>query len=318
MKWFILEKFKKEGTLLTSLAILILGNTVNPFLLFPDSTDIIIRNCITDASLTSVHYFVAGKAVLYDAGLTGPVPPGSSFRFRVPCRYINRVIIGTDLRGNYRRVGVAPSPSGDTLSISRADKEFGGFFDVILGSRPFVIKSVLPVPITALYILDDSLHTGSLIGSNPLMTDETLFLWMDRDSITIAAMDVEGNLSESIPLARSERDSLFTIGIASFLGDTGQQTPGSIWIINALNGEVIKEIEIYPLTGEPFFIDLSASPLQLWQGVSVPFSGDLEYIVGIDGCNRTFSVDSTDPSTGAFIIDWWHLDFDFDFPERRR
>lgn len=295
-----------------------LAAALNPLGLFPDSTNLVVHNAISDASITSVHYLAAGTAVLIDAGLTGPVPPGSSFQFRVPCRYINRVIIGTDVRGNYRRVGVAPSPSGDTLSISRADKEFGGFFDVILGSRPFVIKSTLPVPITALYILDDSLHTGSLIGSNPLMTDETLFLWMDSDSIAITAMDVEGNLSERIPLARSERDSLFTIGIASFLGDTGQQTPGSIWIINALNGEVIKEIEMYPLTGEPFFIDLSATPLQLWQGVSVPFSGDLEYIVGIDGCNRTFSVDSTDPSTGAFIIDWWHLDFDFDFPERRR
>jgi len=298
--------------------LLVFMAVLNPLGLFPDSTDIVIHNQIDDAAITSVHYLVAGSAMLINGGLRNPVPPGSNAVLRVPCRYITRLIIGTDLRGNYRRVEVAPSPTGDTLSISRADKEFGGFFDVVLGSRSFAIRSTLPVPISSIFIQNDSLITESIIGPNPLMTDEMLFLWLDRDSIIITAMDVEGNLSENISMIRSERDSLFTIGINAFLGDTGQKAPGTIWIVNALNGEVIREIEVYPRIEEPFFLDLSATPLHLWQSVTIPFTGEVDYIVGIDSRNRTFSMESPDPATGAFIIDWWHLDFDFNFPERRR
>lgn len=300
----------------TSLAILILGNTVNPFLLFPDSTDVIIRNEITDASITSVFYFAAGSSTLTDAGLQIPIPPGDSEILTFPCRYINRVIFKTDSKGNYRRVAYSPAPYSDTLSISRADKEFGDFFDVILGTRPFVVRSTVPVPLASIFIRNDNSNTESIIGLNPLMTDEMVFLWVDDDTMTIAAVDIEGNISEDITLARDDRDSINIIGVNAFLGET-EPVHGNIWIINALNGESIAGLEIYPVFGEPVFLDLSSTPLQLWQGVTVPFTGEIDFIVGIDSHNRTYSITSPDSSTGAFIIDWWHLDFDFDFPERR-
>mgnify|MGYP000903578534 FL=1 len=299
--------------------LLIVFAAMNPLRLFPDSTEVTIRNGITDASITSVFYLAAGSATLADAGLGNPVPPGEEAVLTFPCRYINRVIVETDARGNYRRVGFAPSPAGDTLSISRADREFGGVFDVVLGSRPFPVRSALPVPITGVHILDDGLPTGSVIGTNPLMTDETLFLWMDCDSIAITAVDVEGNHSRPVPLANpGGGDTLFTIGVADFLDDPGERAAGALRVISALNGETVTAIEVHPVTGGPLFVDLSAAPLRLWRGVSIPFPGEVGYVVGIDGSGRTFSVDESDPATGAFIIDWWHLDFDFDFPERRR
>lgn len=292
--------------------------TLNPLNLFPDSTDIVVRNEITDASITRVHYLLAGGNLLTDTGLENPIPPGNSVTFRVSFRYMNRIILGTDTKGNYRRIAFAPSPTVDTLSISRADKEFGGLFDVVHGERPFIITSSVPVPITSIFLRNDSTLTESLIGPNPLMTDETLFLWLNRDSITIAAVDVEGNLSSDIVLVRTETNRVFSIDITAFVGDDLGNEQGMLEIVSALNGEQIIELEVYPLTGEPFFFDLSATPLKLWQRVNVPFAGTVEYIVGIDGNGRTYSIDSPDPATGAYIINWWHLDFDFDFPDRRR
>lgn len=296
--------------------LLIVLTAMNPFDLFPDSTDVTIRNGITDASITSVYYLAAGSSTLTDAGLQSPIPPGETAVLSFPCRYINRVILTTDTKGNYRRVAYSPAPYSDTLSISRADREFGGFFDVILGTRAFGIRSGVPVPITSIFITNDSTRTESIIGPNPLMTDEMLFLWLDDDSVTIAAVDIEGNVSEDINLTEFERDSIQTIDVDVFLGETGP-SQGNIWIINALNGESIAGLEIYPVFGEPVFLDLSSTPLELWQGVTVPFTGEIDFIVGIDSQERTYSVNSPDSSTGAFIIDWWHLDFDFDFPERR-
>jgi len=154
--------------------------TLNPLSLFPDSTDIVVKNEITDANITCVHYLLAGGNLLTDTRLENPIPPGNSATFRVPFRYINRIIMGTDTKGNYRRIGFAPAPAVDTLSISRADKEFGGLFDVVHGERPFIITSSVPVPITSIFLRNDSTLTESLIGPNPLMTDETLFLWLNR------------------------------------------------------------------------------------------------------------------------------------------
>lgn len=294
--------------------LLIVLAAMNPFDLFPDSTDVTIRNGITDASITSVYYLAAGSSTLTDAGLQSPIPPGETAVLSFPCRYINRVILTTDTKGNYRRVAYSPAPYSDTLSISRADKEFGEIFDVILGTRPFIIKSEVPVPLTSIFIRNDSTHTGSIIGSNPLMTDELLFLWLDRDSVTIAVMDSEGNTSEDIPLLES--DSVHTIDINVFLDDP-EPDPNRLLIINALNGESIVEIEVYPDSGDPFLMDLSATPLWLWQSVSVPVaSGRVEYIVAIDSNRRTYSINAPDTCIGAFVVDWWHLDFGFDFPER--
>lgn len=291
---------------------------MNPLELFPDSVDVIVQNNITDASIISMHYLVAGTLTMVNRELERPISSGEHLMIRLPYRFYSRMVFGTDLKGNYRIAEAALLPFSDTVAVSRAQMEFGGFFDVVLGSQPFVIKSTLPVPITTILILNDSLNTESIIGSNPMMTGEVLFLWLDRDSVIISAIDLEGNPSSEVHMIRTGNDSLFTIGIADFLTDTGQLSPGDIRVINALNGAEIKEIEVYPVTGEPFFLDLSQDPLQLWQTATIQVQEEVDYIVGIDCLGRTFSIDDPEPSLDAFIIDWWHLDFDFEFPNRRR
>lgn len=300
------------------LILLLLGSWANPLSLFPDSADVAVKNDLNCASIISIHYVVAGSSTLQGERFSDRIEPGETALLRLPCRFLHRLIFQTDTNVNYRKVNVSVTPGGDTVLVSRADREFGGFFDVILGSRPYPIINTAPVPLASVFIRNDSTCTGSILGANPLLTDETVFLWYDRDTVVIAAMDLEGNMTSDVTLIRGESDSLFSIGIGAFLEDRIQREPGSVMVVNALNGEQIKELEVYPAFGEPFFMDLSPAPLKLWQGVIVPCTGEVEYIIGTDFSGRTYSVDQPDSACGAFIIDWWHLDFDFDFPDGRR
>ncbi len=297
---------------------ILLLSALNPLALFPDSVDVVVRNSIDDASILSVHCIVNGSSTLTRLWQEAPVRPGECETFRVPFRYLGRIIFVTDTMGNYRKVAVAPAPAGDTLTVSREDREFGGFFDVVMGSRPHVIRNTSPVPLAGVFLHADSGSAVNLLGTNPLMTDETIFLWLDRDSIVISAVDTEGNPSDTMTFVRSDADSVRVIGTLSFMGGVERPAPGNIWVINGINGGLLSGIEVYPLDGEPFFMDLTDTPLELWQSAVIPFSGEIEYLICTDTEGRSFSINAADAPTGAFVADWWHLDFDYSFPERRR
>lgn len=297
--------------------VLLFTLAINPFALFPDSATVTIRNNLSDASIIAVHYLVSGSGRITGSALPSPVPPGGSVDISLPCRSFARLILRTDSGVNYRKPQFHPAPSGDTLTISRADREFGGYFDVIMGERPFVIQNSTPVAMRAIYLEGDFMPVESVIGANPLMTDEVLFLWFDPDSVTIVAVDLEGNFSKPIGMIRTDCVNTFSIGIEAFLEETFHPPPEVLWIINGINGESITGIEVYPRSEEPFFLDLSDDPLRLWQTAVIPFSGEVDYVVCFDSRNRAFFIDSRDESTGAFLADWWHLEFDFSFPEGR-
>lgn len=297
---------------------LLLFSVLNPLELFPDSVDVAIRNGIEETSILSIHYIVNGTTTMNLLRQHEPILPAGFEMIRIPYRYLGRIVFGTSTGENYRKVAVALNPSGDTLCVSREDREFGGFFDVIMGSSPHIIRNTSPVPLMAVFLHGDSLPEGSVLGSNPLMTDETLFLWLDRDSVAVSALDIEGNPSDTLLLIRSGIDSVFSIGTLAFMTNVQRPSPGTIWVINGINGERISGIEVYPLLDEPFFFDLAARPLGLWQSAAIPFAGEIEFIVCIDTEERSYSINSLDEVTGAYIADWWHLDFDYSFPGRRR
>lgn len=291
---------------------------LNPLSLFPDSVDVLIRNDITEASIISVHYFIRGSGRMAEAELSESIPPGGEATVTLPYRYMNRLVFRTTHKGSYRRTALALNPMGDTLSISRADKEFGDFFDVIMGERPFLVRNSTPVPITAVNLHAQGLPTPSIIGPNPLMTGERLFLWLDRDSIAMTAVDIEGNLSDTLRLIYGDADITHAIPVIAFLREETHPPPGANWLINGINGERIIGVEIYPVNDEPFYVDLSQAPLGLWDWATIPYSGPIDYMVCVDEQDREYTVDERHEETGAYIADWWHLDFDFSFPERRR
>ena len=296
---------------------ILLVTLINPLFLFPDSVDLVIRNELQSTSITSIHYLVAGSGRMRDAGLRGSIPPGESASLTLPFRFMDRIVFLTDSKGNYRNMSIALSPMVDTIAVSRADREFGGLFDVIMGDRPYIIHNRTPVPITGIILHGDGLPVESLIGPNPLMTDETLFLWLDTDSLAFTAIDIEGNRTMPFEIRRVGIAAVASIRISAFLAGSAKPD-GALWVINGINGESITGIEVYPLYDEPFFLDLGEAALSLWQSAAVQYAEEVEHIVCVDTMGRTYSIGKPDQHTEAFVADWWHLDFDFGFPERRR
>lgn len=295
--------------------LILMVSVFSPFAGLFGSVEVTVQNNLLNSSITQIHYLLSGSSEIINAGLDSPIPPGGFSEIALPRRYLARLVFGTEEGVNYRKAHCRLGADGDTLTVSRADMEFGGYFDVIMGSRVFVIQNRTPVPIRALYL--DSLCGPGIMGANPLMTDEVLFLWHDSDSLRLIAVDIEGNPSKPIMMIRSEDVNSFAVGIEAFLEGAVTPHPGAITVINGVNGESIVGIEVYPLDEEPFFFDLSDTPLGLWQSAVIPFTGRLDYLVCIDESNRAFIVDSRDESTGAYVVDWWHLEFDFSFRERR-
>jgi len=289
----------------------------NPLEFIPDSVDVTIMNEIEDASITSIHYLIKETDTMADLGLETCINPFEAETVRMPYRYMSRIVFGTDYGNNYRITNVTPGLSSDTLFVSRANKEFGGLFDVIMGSRPFYIVNATPMPITDIILIGEEFSGESIIGSNPMLSDETICLWLDADSISFTAVDIEGNHSDTIEVFSAKRDTVITISLEAFLLES--DFPGnSVTVLNCINGEEIAEIEIYPIHEEPLYIDLRNSPLALWQSISVPCSDQIDYVVVIDCEGRTYSISTYEYSIEAFVADWWSLDFDFSFPDRRR
>lgn len=287
----------------------------NPFVMFQDSVDVTVCNGIELQSIHSISYLISQSGVMESIDLELNIPPGGSITFRMPARFLDRMVFEADSGNNFRMISFMPGLSRDTLLVTRAHKEFGGFFDVILGTRPYAIRNATPVPITNIILEGEDFPETGVLGNNPLLSDEVLFLWTDRDTISFSALDIQGNLSHSIEMIRSGDDSLYSISTEVFLGGIPQIPPGSIWIVNGINGTRINSIEIYPVFGDPLFLDLSASPLDLWEHVTVPNIGNVEFIVCIDSCKRTFSAYQFGEVVGAYIVDWWSLDLNFNFPE---
>lgn len=295
---------------------LLVTTAPNPLSLVDDSVEVVIRNEIEGTPITAVHYLVAGSGRMHQVTLNRLVDPGESLSIRLPFRYMSRIVFGTDASGNYRRVSFAPSPLHDTLAVSRADREFGGFFDVILGDRPYAVQNSSPVPIASVHLTGQGLPEGSIIGSNPLMTGETLIIWLSSDSVSLTATDSEGNTTGTIRLLLSERDSLHTISTADFVDSILLSSEGQVHIVSGLNGELIVGIEVYPVHEDPFFIDLEGTPLALWESVGVPVTDQVGFLVCVDSNGRTYSLDRPEPGLDAYVVNWWHLDFDFSFPGR--
>ncbi len=303
---------------MSSFVFLVFATALNPFMLFPDSTDMVVINNTTSYRIVSVHYLPVGSETIREVRLSGSIPPGCSTSVRIPFRYMNRIVFGTDAGINHRRaMGYAPGYPTDTVTVSSADREYGSYFDVIIGSRPHVITNGTPVPISALCMIEDDGEPIGLLGRNLLMTEESLVLWMDADSISFIAQDLEGFLTDTIEVNRSGSTSVTVIGIEHFLGRDLPDTHDNVGIVNCVNGESMKEILIYPQVGPPQALDLSFTPLGLWQIVTIPYAGVVDFVVGTDQSGRTYSVESPHEQTGLYVIDWWHLDFDFSFPGGR-
>lgn len=293
---------------------LVFSAVLNPFRLFPDSTEMIVVNNIPSLNIVSVHYLPVGSDTICRAFLPGPISPGCSTSVIVPFRYMNRIVFGTDAGINHRKaLGYTPDYPVDVITVSRADREFGSFFDVIIGSRPHVITNGTPVPISVLCLIEDNGGLTGLLGRNLLMTEESMVLWMDADSISLIAQDVEGFLTDTVKVFRTGDTSVTIIGIEHFLGRNLPDTHVNVGVVNCVNGESMKEILIFPQVGPPQVFDLSSTPLGLWQIVTIPYAGIVDFVVGTDLSGRTYSVESPDEHTGLYVIDWWHLDFDFSF-----
>ena len=297
---------------MSSIALLLLLS-LNPLGLFPDSAIVYITNSISDASITSLHYLVAGERRIAECNFGGNLAPGSSISITLPFRYITRIVFGTDRNENYRETNLSLSPSGDTVVVSRSDREYGGFFDVIIGSGPYRIVNTTPVPITGVFLHSGDSISQNMLGANPILSEESLVLWLDSDTIVVNFRDIENHMSNDYRYIRNDMDSIFTIDATAFLEEAFLNSSG-LRVANCINGEVIVGIDVVSVSGESTFWDLSESPLELWQGVALPFFGELSYIVCIDSCGREFTIDTIDEESGVYIADWMSVDFDFSFP----
>lgn len=292
---------------------LILLFSLNPLGLFPDSVSVCVTNSISNASITSIHYLVAGERRIYACRLDGDLAPGHSRTIVLPFRYMTRIVFGTDRNENYRETNLSLNPSSDTVVVSRSDREFGGFFDVIIGSKPYRIDNTTPVPMTGVFMQNGDSLSENLLSANPLLSDESLFLWLNSDTVLVSFQDIESNMSKQYQYVRNDMDSIFTLGVAGFFDEDFLNSTG-LRIANCINGEVIVGIDVVSVSGESTFWDLSDSPLELWQGVAIPFHGEMSYIVCIDSSGREFTIDTIDEESGVFIADWMSVDFDFSFP----
>ncbi|HOO45392.1 MAG TPA: hypothetical protein PLM29_04120 [Deltaproteobacteria bacterium] len=305
-----LASHRKDAAMLTLALYLLL----HPVMLLGNTVELTIVNVTPADTIASVHSILPGEQSLVHYLLDTPIPPGSTGKVDIPSATYDRLIFCTESGTNYREVLLPVGRHMDTVTVSRADREYGEFFDVVLGSRPFVLMNSSPVPLSGVYLLKPDITPRNMLGKNPLLTDEFIVIWLDADSAMARAEDIEGHFSREVSLISSSGSpATYTLGPMDFLPE-GTLDQQGVTVLNCINGAAIIEVEIYPFIGEPFIVDAKADPLELWEWMHLSIEDGAEFVVCYDEQGRSFTVPWPEDSSGVFIASWWNLDFDFNFP----
>ncbi|MCD6589296.1 MAG: hypothetical protein J7K88_12180 [Candidatus Fermentibacteraceae bacterium] len=212
------------------------------------------------------------------------------------------------------------STNSETISISLANKQFGGLFDRIYGNFPIGIKNSTDVNIFDIRILGDSLPETNILRNNVLLPGELLRLWIDSGkALQISALDSENNTSSVITTVASALDTLYELTPDLFYSngnEIGYDGSEGSWVVNCITLNDIVKVEAFSPDG--YFldgIDCSSSPLTTWDRIYIKHTEPVGYVVCTDENGRTYSSDTPDSTSGSFLFGDLNLDFGFEFPE---
>jgi len=291
------------------------------FLDHPDSVDVTINNQLGTRNITSASYILPNSDHLSTVHLPHPLLPENTMTVRVPYGYINRLIFETEDGTVYTTNGYPASTNPETISISLADKEFGGLFERIYGIYPVAVRNSTDVNVVSVFLQGDSVPCTNLLRHNVLLPDEILRVWLDSGiTAQLSAIDLEGNTSTPITITAPAPDTLYRITSELFFSNGNEigyngSSPGS-WVVNCITLDDIVQVEAFSSEGLLLDgLDCSSSPLSTWDRVFVMHRIPVGYIVCTDSEDRTYSANNADSITGAFIFGDLNLDFGFGFPE---
>jgi len=220
----------------------------------------------------------------------------------------------------YTRSGYPASTNPEPISISLADKEFGGLFERIYGAYPIAIQNSTDVNIVSVFLQGDSVPDENLLRNNTLLPDEIIRVWLDSGTTTeVYATDLEGNISALITVSATNSDSLYEFSPDLFYGNGNEvgydSSSSGTWVINCITLDEIEKVEAFSSNGSFLDgIDCSSSPLSTWDRVYLITSEPIDYVVCTDGNNRTYSENIPDSLTNSFIFGNLNLNFSFAFP----
>jgi len=287
----------------------------------PDSVDIRIENHLQNRIIEEISYIIPGPSFLHTADLQNPISPDSQSTIRVPYGYINKLIFETEDGTVYTRSGYPASTNPETISISLADKEFGGLFERIYGAYPIAIQNSTDVNIVSIFLQGDSVSDGNLLRNNILLPEEIIRVWLDSGTTTdMHATDLEGNISTPISVSTTNSDSLYRISPDLFY-DNGNEfgydasSPGT-WVINCITLDKIEKVEAFSPDG--YFLDgldCSSSPIRTWDKIYLKHTEPIGFIVLTDVNDRTYTTIEPDSLTDYFMLGDLNLDFGYGFPE---
>ncbi|PIE53076.1 hypothetical protein CSA37_02970 [Candidatus Fermentibacteria bacterium] len=289
----------------------------NPLELIPAQTELFVVNN-TGRIISSCYCLVSGCDSLSKV-FDGELTPDSSAQFTIPCRHMSRIIFHTTDGTNYRVEDFSPSTRlTDTLSISLAEKEFGGFLDIIGGSNRFTLVNSTPLPVTGLFL--EGAEEENLLGPNPLMTSETACFWADQDTLVVKAQDISGRWSNSITLVKNNISNYHEetkVYIESFAELPSDNEKSHRYLLSCLYDQNVYFVEIHPISGIPVLIDLTSSPLGTWEMIDISSYPEPSFIVCEDQNGRSYSINTMYKDYSVYIVDCFSLDFDFSFPSGR-
>ena len=311
----------ETGRKITLILLWILFSFALPFCDPPDSTELVVKNNLSEGSIAAINLLVPGRRQLTSVFLSPPIAPGCADTVAVPYMYFNRIIFTADNGNYYRLNGYAPVGDPAEITVSLAVKEFGGSFDRIFGSYPMIIRNSTPIAFNSVLFSGDSLPQGNLLGGQILMPDEVLRVWLDSGTTAeIFATDVSGAVSSVLTGIALPVDTVLSFTPEQFYHNGtvfGSENGGSgSWVVNCIPDQQIVLVEAFDNQG--YFlkeIDCSSSPLQTWDRVFLPHWSPISYIMCTDQNERTYSLMDPDSVSGNYLFDLLSLDFGFGFPE---
>ena len=291
------------------------------FLSPPDSVDILVESQLQNRSIVDIYYIIPRSHFLHSVDMSIDLLPGNSTTIRVPHGYINKFIFDADDGAVYSVTGYPASIDADTIRVSLAHKEFGGFFERVYGIYPLAIENSTDVTILSVLLHGDSVPAANVLRNNVLLPGEVLRLWLDSaQTVQISTLDYDNNLSSLVTAATSSPNNLYRITPDLFFSNGEEfgydQSQAGSWLVNCITMARIVKIEAFSPDGHFLDgLDCSSSPLTTWDRVFLRHNTPVGFVVCTDENDRTYSADAVDSLTDSFIIGDFNLDFGFAFPQ---
>jgi len=292
-----------------------------PFFYSPaDSVDIFITNNLSSTSIVDMYYLINGQSTLHKISIPFSLQPDSTLSITLPSLLLNRIVFEDENMDVYFASHYPASSSGDTLTVSLANKEFGGIFERIYGDRQLVIGNSTDVQIVSIFFTEFPQSCEDILRNNVLLPSELLRVWIDSGvAVEVTTVDRAGNRSIPFTSSAATPDSVYRITPEMFFNNGEEfgysDSQAGSWVVNSITLGRIVLVEAFSSDG--FLLDgldCSSSPLTTWDRVNIHHNTPIGFVVLTDENGRTFSANAVDSLTGSFILGDLNLDFGFEFP----